>query len=339
MIYGATGYMGHLTTRLFLEAGMKPLLAARDEKVKLLADEKGLNYRVFSLDDQRVVNKNLSGISVLINLAGSFNLTNEPLVEGCLANKAHYLDISGEVTVFETVLSYDVEARRAGVMLMPGVGFGIVPTDVMALHLQQLLPEANKLILAFATRGGVSQGTMKAGLKGIHKAGVIRVNGELETSLAGEKSIHFTAENEEIKAVTNPWRGDLVTAFITTGIPNIETYTAFPGPLVMIMKNPKLFGWLMQSRLMDAIISSRPAGPDEKVLKEGKSYVYGKSTSMLGTQRESVMIGPEAYLFSAMTTIEISKRILNGEFKAGFQTPAGFYGTGIVDGMVKIIDT
>lgn len=333
MIYGATGYMGNLTTRMMVEEGIKPVLAGRSESVKQMAGKYGLDYKIFSLDNPETVCKNLEGISLLINLAGPFNQTNRQLVMGCLENKAHYIDISGEVTVFETVFSFNDKAKQKGVMLMPGVGFGIVPTDVMALHLKNLLPDGNKLILAFATEGGASQGTMRVGLKSIHKPGAIVVNGKQQTIKPAAKSLNLMIANKKVKVVLNPWRGDLFTAPITTGIQNVETYTAFPEPLVMIMKNPALFGGLMKSTFIEWLISRMPEGPSDEKLKTEKSYVYGKISNTTGDEKELVMAGPEAYLYTAITTIIIAKRIIRGDFKAGYQTPAGLYGTGLLEGI------
>lgn len=339
MIYGANGYMGKLITRMMSEKGLKPVLAGRSDMVKQIAAKYGLECRVFSLEEQQVVNKNLQGISLLINVAGPFNKTNTPLVAGCIENKIHYTDISGEVTVFQKVLSYNDSAMKAGVMLMPGTGFGIVPTDVMALHLKQKMPDGNNLLLAFAVEGGASQGTMKVGLKALYQPGIEVINGKQEVTLPAAKSFHTMIDKKEVKMVLNPWRGDLLTAPITTGIQNVSTYTAFPAPLVFIMKHPGVFSGLMKSKLMDWIVGLMPEGPDEEKLKRGKSYVYGKITNENGQLLECVMTGPEAYLYTAVATLRIAEHIMKGDFRTGFQTPAGMYGTALIDGIegVKIL--
>ncbi|MEP7127330.1 MAG: saccharopine dehydrogenase NADP-binding domain-containing protein [Chitinophagales bacterium] len=339
MIYGATGYMGKLITRMMSANGLKPVLAGRSEAVKQLAAKHGLAYRIFSLEDQKEVNKNLQGISLLMNLAGPFNKTNAPLITGCIENKVHYTDISGEATGYETVYSFNENAKSAGVMLMPGTGFGIVPTDVMALHLKQQMPDGNKLILAFAVDGGASRGTMKVGVKAMHEPGIEVINGKKQVTLPATKSFHAKIGSKEVKMVLNPWRGDLFTAPITTGIQNVSTYTAFPAPLVFIMKHPGIFRGVMKSKLMDWIVGLMPEGPDEEKFKSGKSYVYGKITNENGQLLECVMTGPEAYLYTAITTLRIAENILKGDFKPGFQTPAGMYGTALIEGMegVKIL--
>ncbi|MEO6167831.1 MAG: saccharopine dehydrogenase NADP-binding domain-containing protein [Chitinophagales bacterium] len=333
MIYGATGYMGKLITRKLVEEGLKPILAGRSERVEQFARAYGLDHRIFALDQQEVVNENLKGISLLINLAGPFNLTNRPLVIACLANKAHYIDISGESTVFQTVFSFHEKAKEAGIMLMPGTGFGIVPTDVMALILKQEMPDGDKLVLGFAIEGRASQGTMRVGIKSIHQPGVEIVNGKQQAAKPAAKSFQTTIANKKMTMVQNPWRGDLFTAPITTGIQNIVTYTAFPKLLVTVMRHPSLFGGVMKSKFMDWLISRMPEGPDEKELKNGKSYVYGKISNSAGEQLEKVMTGPEAYLYTAITTIHIAKNILKGDFKFGFQTPAGLYGKELITGI------
>ncbi len=52
LIYGATGYTGKLTARAAKLQGLTPILAGRSvDKVKPLADELGLAWRAFYLNE------------------------------------------------------------------------------------------------------------------------------------------------------------------------------------------------------------------------------------------------------------------------------------------------
>ncbi len=78
-------------------------------------------------------------------------------------------------------------AESASVMLLPGVGFGIVPSDYLALHPKSRLPSAITLSIAFQANG-VSRGTLLTTLKDLPNPGVIRSNGELIPARAGNET-------------------------------------------------------------------------------------------------------------------------------------------------------
>src|SRR3954463_9446409 len=159
LVYGANGYTGELIARRGVERGLRPVLAGRRaEALASLAAELGLEARTFSLEDPAAVDQGIAGAKVVLNCAGPFARTAEPLAGGCLRARAHYLDITGEVAVFAALAARDAEARAAGVMLLPGAGFDVVPTDCLAAHLHRRLPTAQALRLAFRPSGGLSRG-------------------------------------------------------------------------------------------------------------------------------------------------------------------------------------
>ena len=139
MIYGANGYTGKLIAKQARKRGMKPILAGRNnESIEVIAAETGFDFLVFDLDDASAVNKALQGISIVLHCAGPFSATSQPIIEACLRNGCHYLDITGEISVFANAHKQSDEARHADVVLMPGVGFDVVPTDCLAATLVAL---------------------------------------------------------------------------------------------------------------------------------------------------------------------------------------------------------
>jgi saccharopine dehydrogenase (NAD+, L-lysine-forming) len=133
LIYGANGYTGRLIARHAVECGQRPILAGRNAPaVEKIAGALGLDARAFDLGDPAAVDRGLAGLRAVLHCAGPFAHTSRPMVDGCLRNGVTYLDITGEVTVFEACAARDAEARLAGIMLMPGVGFDVVPSDCLA---------------------------------------------------------------------------------------------------------------------------------------------------------------------------------------------------------------
>ena len=85
LLYGATGYTGSLTARTAVQRGLKPILAGRDAaKVKALADELGLAWRAFPLEDGAALNLALREVPVVLHCAGPYSRTYKPMVDACL---------------------------------------------------------------------------------------------------------------------------------------------------------------------------------------------------------------------------------------------------------------
>jgi short subunit dehydrogenase-like uncharacterized protein len=152
LIYGATGFTGKLTARTATEKGLRPILAGRNEaKLKAIAQPLGLQYRVFDLSDAAAIDAALGQVDAVLHIAGPFSATSKPMADACLRTGTHYLDITGEIDVFEALAQRDEEARKAGIMLLPGAGFDVVPSDCLALHLKQKLPDATDLKIYLIT--------------------------------------------------------------------------------------------------------------------------------------------------------------------------------------------
>ena len=159
-------------------------------------------------------------------VAGPFVRTSATMVAACLASGAHYLDITGEIGVFEACKRHDADARQAGVVLLPGVGFDVVPTDCLSARLAEQLPDATLLELAFCGGGSFSRGTLKTMVLGQDQGGAIRKDGRIVRVPVGWKTQPISFRDKSRVGVTIPW-GDMSTAHWSTGIQNIHTYIAY----------------------------------------------------------------------------------------------------------------
>ncbi|MFO7694268.1 MAG: saccharopine dehydrogenase NADP-binding domain-containing protein, partial [Vicinamibacterales bacterium] len=224
MIYGANGYTGELIAREAARRGLEPVLAGRSEpKVAALAGELGREHRCFDLGDASAVREGIAGMALVLHCAGPFSATARPMLEACLETGAHYLDITGEIAVFELAHGLDARARRAGVLLCPGVGFDVVPTDCLAATLKAALPDATRLALGFDSRGGMSPGTSRTSVEGLAQGGRVRREGRLVPVPLAWRTRRIDFGDGEKLAMTIPW-GDVSTAGHSTGIPDIEVY-------------------------------------------------------------------------------------------------------------------
>jgi short subunit dehydrogenase-like uncharacterized protein len=219
LLYGAYGYTGSLIARIAITQGLRPVLAGRKAApVADLARDLGLEHRVFDLDDAAAVDQGLRGMLAVLHCAGPFNRTSKPMADACLRTAVHYLDITGEVSVFEALAARNAEAKAAGVMLLPGVGFDVVPTDCLAAQLKQRLPSATRLTLAITSLGRVSRGTATTVVENAGGGGLVRKGGVLTPVPAAWKTRSIGFGEGPVKAITIPW-GDVSTAYYSTGIP------------------------------------------------------------------------------------------------------------------------
>ena len=272
MIYGSTGYTGRLIAREAVERGLEPLLAARSAAVGALAAQLNRPHRVFAVDDPHLADR-LQGFELVLNCAGPFSATAVPLIEACIRAGAHYLDITGEIEVIEAAAVRGATARNAGVMLVPAVGFDVVPSDCLAKSLADKLPGATHLILAFTDNSGVSPGTAKTVLENLPRAErcTIRLDSQLVHVPPAWKMREIPFRSGLRWAMTVPW-GDVASAFYSTGIKNIETYLAAP---LRQINRVRRWGWAasllnvgfvrnLAVRYVDRHIRGPTARPDSK---------------------------------------------------------------------------
>ncbi len=330
LIYGANGYTAELIIELAKQEGAKPILAGRSpEKIKPIAEKAGLESRAFSLDDKAAVDKGLAGIGVVLHCAGPFSRTAKQMAEGCIRNKAHYLDITGEIEVFELMASMTKRAAEAGVMLMPGTGFDVVPSDCLAAHLKRRLPDATELTLAFQGVGRPSRGTATTMVENIHRGGMIRRDGKLTGVPAAWQTRKIDFGNGPVDTMTIPW-GDVSTAYHSTGIPNIQVFMAAPPDMARMAKMSRYVGWLIGSgpvqSLLKRQIQSGPAGPNAEERRTGKSYLWGEAKNAAGRAVHSQLHAGEGYQLTANTAWAIAKHAANGGAQSGFRTPSMVFG-------------
>lgn len=332
LIYGASGYTGKLIVERAVKKGLKPTLAGRTEsKLQSLANQFGLDYIVFSLDDVSVIAANLAKFSVVLNCAGPFSRTAKQMIKGCLESGTHYLDITGEIEVFELAKSFHQKAVEKNIIVMSGVGFDVVPTDCMAKYLHTKLPDATHLELAwFGIGGSISHGTMSTMVENLGKSGAIRKDGKITLSPTGEFSKEVEFNEKKYFSMSIPW-GDISTAYSTTGIPNIVVFTGVPKSSYNIMKFQFLFNPIVKTdfvkKLIQNYVDKNISGPTPEQNEKGKSLVYGKVTNAKGDVVEARLQTAEGYKLTAEMALIITQKVLaDKSLKTGYHTPAALFG-------------
>lgn len=333
LIYGANGYTGQLIARSAVAAGLAPVLAGRSAAaIEALAGELGCGFRVFGLDDARALVGQLAGIRVVLHCAGPFSRTAGPMMAACLAAKAHYTDITGEIDVFEHGFRQHDAARQAGIVMCPGVGFDVVPTDCIALTLKQALADATHLALGFDGRAGWSRGTAVTSVEGLGHGGRLREAGVIRRIPLGSRTRRIDFGAGEKQATAIPW-GDVSTAFRTTGIPDIEVYVPVsPRALVKLRRLGK-FGWLLRSGPVQAFLKRRirqgAPGPTAEERAKSPVFVWGEARSARRMATARVLV-PNGYTVTTDASIAIARRLLAGGAPPGYTTPALMMGADFI---------
>jgi short subunit dehydrogenase-like uncharacterized protein len=336
LIYGANGYTGELIARFAKDFSIDPIVAGRTEaSVVEVARKYNLPYTIFSLEDHDALLNALKHVAVVIHAAGPFNKTAKQMVEACIITGTHYIDINGDISVFEFIKRYDEKAKATNVMLLPGSGFDVVPTDCLAFSLKEQLPDATHLEIAFLPRGGggISHGTATTMASKAGEGGCARENGTIVRKPLGHKAKWVDINGKKLFAMSIPW-GDISTAYFSTGIPNIITYTGMKPTVYRMLKFQFLFNWLLRTKWMRNIIqnkiNSHPAGPDDEQRTSGKTYVWAQTTNAKGETKTALIQTSDGYTVTYEASLIITQKILNGNFKAGYQTPASVYGKDLI---------
>lgn len=340
LVYGASGYTGELIAERAAELGLRPILAGRSEaKLRPIAERLGMPLRAFGLDDPAALDRGLADVDVVIHAAGPFSRTSRPMVDACLRSRVHYLDITGEIPVFEACAARDREAQDAGVMLMPGTGFDVVPSDCLAKHVAQRLPDATQLTLAFhSVGGGPSHGTASTMLESLHLPNLVRRGGKIVEVPSGRLSRDVDFGRGPRATLGIPW-GDVSTAWYSTKIPSIEVYIAAPRAAVWGAKALRLAAPALRSPWVQRALQSRidPGGPSPEERRRSFSLMWAEARR--GDQRAvSRMRVPEGYTLTAQTSIAIAGRVLSGGAQPGFRTPSMAYGADFIlefDGVTR----
>lgn len=334
MIYGAYGYTGKLIVEEAVSRGLKPLLSGRNEKLlKLLANKYQLDHTCLKVNDTHKWDEILENIDLVLNCAGPFGLTVEHVVPAALRNHCHYLDITGEIEVFRYIASLDKEAKTENVVMLPGVGFDVVPTDCLSALLKKELPSGNSLELAFQGNSGISRGTALSMARRYHEGGLIRVDGKLKkVPIANEvKNISFGGKDRLCMSI--PW-GDVYTAYHTTGIPNITVFTGVNQKTLNSLLAYKKLSWVAKTAvaqwIMRSIIRNKIDGPTLEKRKSFRTYLWGQLKDKNDRSITMEMETPESYHLTALTAVESTIRVLSGKLSPGYHTPAKAFGSNFI---------
>jgi len=331
LIYGAYGFTGAGISKLASEYGITPVLAGRNEsKLKPLAESLGYDYVVLSLENNHDnLVKVLKHFEIVLHIAGPYTFTGEPMLDAVVEAGTHYVDLTGENHVIQQQLDRHEEFKAANIMVMPSVGYDVVPTDCLNVYVADQVDNPTNLTVVIngnytaAEGAGVSRGTMKSGLEVMGRPLLMRQKGEM-VEVSALKVIHRVEGGQEQTLVQIPW-ADMMTSYVSTGVPTIEVFQLrqgeLPGWLPRVAQSDfgrRILGWLIDK--------FAPEGPPPGAQETRQTRIVSTATNDAGESASAAMITPESYLFTFHSTLIVAKRVIDGHWESGFQTVGKVYG-------------
>ena len=334
LVYGASGYSGELVARHAAERGLSLLLAGRrEEPLAALGRELGSPHAAFPLEDAGALDRALSGCELVLHCAGPFVHTWRPMVAACLRTGRHYVDITGEPAVFAGLEALGGRARAAGVVVLPGAGFDVVPSDTLAAHLVRRLPSAARIAIAMRGFGTISAGTSRTILESLAATRPsVRAGMRAVRSRGSPRSRSFRLAGEEVGAVLLP-TADAPSMRRSTGVADCTYYMVAPRsvrlglPLVAALGS--VLPVLKLRPVREAVVRAMTrgtAGPSARERARGHVDLVGEAEDSLGARVSSRLRVPHAYVLTALAAVEIAERLLAAAPAPGFHTPSTAFG-------------
>lgn len=319
LIYGATGYTGRMAVKRAKALDLNFEIAGRSkQQLAILAAQLDVPYRVF--DAGAVLETDLSGISVLLNFAGPFAQTAESLMNACIKSGVDYLDITAEINVYRLAERLGVQAAANKVMLLPGVGWDVVPTDSLAVQVARRVENPLAMSIALQVPGSMSRGSAMSVSEIIGAGLLARVDGELVMAPDATPR-DFDFGQGPVLCVPLSF-GDLITGWHSTGIPNIAMYVHIAG-----------------DEFPEGDLSQLPDGPTAEQRDAHRARAVVEVIDANGVTATSVIETVNGYSYTPLAAVEAARRVLNGERRPGFATPATVFGDGFAESIAGTVIT
>lgn len=306
LIYGATGYTGRMAAQRAKALGLPFEIAGRNRQHLVdLAAQLDVPWRVFEAGPDSA--QSLAGIRVLLNFAGPFAHTAPALMAACIEAGVDYLDITAEINVYRLAERLGTDAAASGVMLLPGVGWDVVPTDSLAAHIARRVANPVALSIALQVLGSMSRGSARS-VSEIIGAGVLtRIDGELVPTPDAQPR-QFDFGDGPVPCAPLSF-GDLVTAWHSTRIPNMAMFVHVSG-----------------DAFPEGDLSQLPDGPSAQERDANRARAVAQVTDADGSVLRSVIETVNGYTFTPLAAVEAARRVLDGDRQAGFATPVSVFG-------------
>lgn len=186
-LFGAYGHTGGFVAAELLRRGLRPILCGRDagRLAAMRVRFPGLKARTATVDDAVLLDRAVAGAAAVVNCAGPFLDTAVPVIEAALRAGVHYLDVTAEQEAARRChASFDAEAKRRDVAIVPAMGFYGGLGDLLATWAMGDWHHADEIALGTAlSYWHPTLGTRRTGDRNTHPRVVVE-GGELSPLLS-----------------------------------------------------------------------------------------------------------------------------------------------------------
>lgn len=338
LIYGANGYTGALIAEAAAARGVSAIVGGRNKRVvEAVAQRCQLPFRVFALDDHRTLVEELRDVQTVIHCAGPFSATAKAMMEACIESQTHYTDITGEWEIFLLAADYDDRARSAGVVLCPGVGFDVIPTDCLAWALKEKLPGATEIHIAVDAALVLSPGSTKTLIESFKRDdGIEQRDGVLRRG-AVEPKIRQAEFSSGSKMIVSMPLGDLAAIAHSSKIANVDVYHAMSPSAIQSMKKMNRIKPLLRlsplQKLLKWYVGRSVHGPDTLRRESLPSHLWGQAANAEGDIVSARITTPNGYTVTVDGALAVAELLSSYDGAGGYCTPAMLGGTALLTGL------
>jgi short subunit dehydrogenase-like uncharacterized protein len=297
-VFGSSGHTGRFVVTELLRRGFTPIAIGRNE-ARLAASgfpDGGVETRIATVEDPGSLDRALTGVSAVINCAGPFLDTAEPLVAAALRSRVHYLDVTAEQpSALATFERFTEPAHEAGVIVVPAMGFYGGFGDLLATAAMEDWAWADEIRIGIALdRWWPTQGTRLTGERNRARRLMI-VGGRLEplADPAATASWNFPKPFGVQEVIELPF-----------------TETVLIGRHLRVSN---LHSYLNLTPLQDIRDSSTPPPtPADDTGRSAQTFLMEVIVRQGTEVRRTVARGRDIYAFTGPLVVEAVQRILDG---------------------------
>ena len=371
LLYGATGFSGGLiAARAATEIARLPdrgdwqfILAGREgSELRRIGEQYGMAFRVFALDDAAPVARGLDGIDVVINAAGPFARTAPRLTRAALVAGCHYVDINGELAVYQSQDDFASKAYHAELAIVSGAAASSGVSDVMLdLALRELRAggrlddgaELGSVRIAMAQTPEFSRGSAATALELLRdEVMVVRKgmagdgDGGLRKQMVSwhepvgrlERSFAFPARDDRVASHQGPRIASAANLIDTpTARRTIERHSLSAQEIVSYVETGRLGRIFYQASamlspllavpgvrsLIRAQTNLLPAGPSRNDMRHRHAVILEIDDIYRAPLVHWTMMTPNVYLLTAQIAVAVAIQLArDGCAKRGWVTPA-----------------
>lgn len=308
LVYGAYGYTGSMVAEHLVAMNQNIVISGRNPtKLETLRKNLNVSSIALSLESSEHLDTVLSRFDIVINCAGPFHRTAEPLMTAAIRTKTHYLDISAELDSYKIAEELCQEAMNSNVLLMPGCGGSVAMIGCLTAFAKTTLPEPISVKAALHVSGAMSKGSAVSASENLSPTLYIRKAGKLiEGGNTSSRQFDFGFSVLDCFSVTLP---DVMTLWRDTKASDISTYVHVSG-----------------NAFPAGDLNSLNEGPTQQERDSNRYHASVKLADTHGTKVTAVLETINGYSFTPLAAALAAKNVAEGKFEPGFRTTAELWG-------------